>query len=1081
MTATAGPARGLRESLVASLDWRLVGPHRGGRVVAVAGDVSNRETYYFGACAGGVWKTTDGGVFWRNVSDGYFNTAAIGAIAVSPSDPNVVYAGTGETAIRGNVSHGDGVYKSTDGGKTWANVGLADTRHIGRVRIHPTNPDIVYVAALGHVWGPNEERGVYRTTDGGKSWQKVLYKSDRAGSHDVWLDPSNPRILYAAIWQAQRYPHALKSGGEDSGIWKSTDGGDTWVELTRKPGLPADKILGKIGIASSPAQPDRVWALVEAVNGGLFRSDDGGETWEKVNEEAKLRTRAWYYMHIVPDPRDANTVYVMNYNFWKSIDGGKTFEEIPSRHGDEHDVWIDPNDTNRMIKGDDGGACVSYDGGRSWSSILNQPTAQIYHVTADDAFPFRLYGSQQDNSAISIPSASVDGAIHERDWFAPGGGESGYIAIKPSDPNIIVAGAIGSGNFNGRLIRFDRRTGQWKNITVWPDLAGMGSGAESLKYRFQWTYPIFYSRHEQDTLYVAGNRVFRSTDDGMTWEVVSEDLTRNDPEKLGPSGGPITKDNTGAEAYCTIFALEESRREPGTLWAGTDDGLVKISRDRGKTWEDITPPDLPEWALISIIDPSEHDAGTAYVAATRYKVDDTTPYLFKTSDYGKTWTTITNGIPAHDFTRTIREDKVQKGLLYAGTETGLYVSFDDGGNWQRIGGNFPVAPVYDLIVKGDSLAVATHGRSFWMLDGLTPLRQVAAGQVDDGATLFELPVKTRFTVHEGFGGSPQKGYVSYQWADTSIVSYEEAEQPDGTRKNIYLDAGANPYGGVIVSYYLPEAAKQAAELTFLDGDGNVVRSFTSKPDGARASGSATEIVEGEEGASTPPSDEQEKAEEGQKVPTAAGINRFHWDMRYEPAATLEGQELSPWEKPLGPRVLPGSYTVRLTIDGKAYERPLEIVPDPRLDTPAEALQEQLDLLLKIRDRLSDTNNAVSRVRKIRSQVEDWEKRVKDTDASEPVQNAGKEAREALTAIETELVDTTGKSPLMAPARLFEKLNALTEFVSSADGAPPKQGHEVFEELSTRLDDVLETLDGVISSKVRAFNDAIAAAKLPPVG
>ena len=1081
MTATAAPATGVRESLLETLDWRLVGPHRGGRVIAVAGDVSNRETFYFGACAGGVWKTTDGGVFWRNVSDGYFNTAAIGAIAVSESDPNVVYAGTGETAIRGNVSHGDGVYKSTDGGKTWANVGLADTRHIGRVRIHPANPDIVYVAALGHTWGPNEERGVFRTTDGGKTWEKVLYKSDRAGSHDVWLDPSNPRILYAAIWQAQRYPHALKSGGEDSGIWKSTDGGDTWVELTRKPGLPADAVLGKIGIASSPAQPDRVWALIEAVNGGLFRSDDGGETWEKVNDEAKLRTRAWYYMHIVPDPRDANTVYVMNYNFWKSIDGGKTFEEIPSRHGDEHDVWIDPNDTNRMIKGDDGGACVSYDGGRSWSTILNQPTAQLYHVTTDDAYPFRLYGSQQDNSAISVPSATVDGAIHERDWFAPGGGESGYIAIKPSDPNIIVAGAIGSGNFNGRLGRFDRRTGQWKNITVWPDVAGMGSGAGDLKYRFQWTYPIFYSRHETDTLYVAGNRVFRSTDDGMTWEVVSEDITRNDPEKLGPSGGPITKDNTGAEAYCTIFALEESPQEAGTLWAGTDDGLVKISKDRGKTWTDITPPDLPEWALISIIDPSEHDAGTAYVAATRYKVDDTNPYLFKTTDYGKTWTTITSGIPEDDFTRVIREDKQQKGLLYAGTETGIYVSFDDGGSWQRMGGNFPVAPVYDLIVKGDSLAVATHGRSFWMLDDLTPLRQVAAGEAGDGAVLFGLPKKVRFSVHEGFGGKPQKGYVAYQWADTSIVSYEQVEQPDGTRKNIYLDAGANPYDGVVVSYYLPEAAKQAAELTFLDGEGNVVRAFTSKPDGVRTSGSATETVEGEEGASVPPSDAQEKAEEGQKVPTAAGINRFHWDMRYEPAATLEGQELAPWEKPLGPKVLPGNYTVRLTVDGTAYEQPLEIVPDPRLDTPAEALQEQLDLLLKIRDRLSDTNKAVSRIRKIRSQVEDWEKRVKDTDAAEPVQSAGKEAREALTAIETELVDTTTKSPLMAPARLFEKLNALTEFVASADGAPPKQGYEVFDELSIRLDDLLETLDGVISSKVRAFNEAIDAAKLPPVG
>lgn len=1055
LTATESPIGKVGESVLSSLDWRLVGPFRGGRVVAVAGDVSNRETFYFGACAGGVWKTTDAGVFWHNVSDGFFNTAAVGAIAVSQSDPNVIYAGTGETSIRGDVSHGDGVYKSTDGGKTWANVGLSDTRHIGRVRIHPTNPDIVYVAALGHAWGTNEERGVFRTKDGGKSWEKVLYKSDRAGSHDLWLDPSNPRVLYASIWQAQRHPNALSSGGEDSGIWKSTDGGDTWVELTRKPGLPTDEVLGKIGIASSPAQPDRVWALIEAVNGGLFRSDDGGETWEKVNVEAKLRTRAWYYMHIVPDPRDANTVYVMNYNFWKSIDGGKTFEEIPSRHGDEHDIWIDPNNTNRMIKGDDGGATVSFDGGRSWSSILNQPTAQLYHVTTDNAYPFRLYGSQQDNSAISIPSATVDGAILERDWFAPGGGESGYIAIKPSNPDIIVAGAIGSGNFNGRLIRFDRSTGQWKNITVWPDVAGMGSGAEDLKYRFQWTYPIFYSRHEEDTLYVAGNHVFRSTDDGMTWEVVSDDLTRNDPSKLGPSGGPITKDNTGAEAYCTIFALAESIQEAGTLWAGTDDGLVKISKDRGKTWTDITPPDLPEWALISIIDPSPHDPATAYVAATRYKLDDTQPYLFKTNDYGKTWTKITRGIPDGEFTRTIREDPAQKGLLFAGTETGIYVSFNDGESWERMGGNMPVAPIYDLIVKDDSLAVATHGRSFWMLDDLTPLRNIAAGNVDGDVVVFDLPTKVRFSLREGFGSNPRKGYATYQGVNTSQVAYHEAERPDGTKHKIMLDGGDNPFEGVVITYYLASEPKESIELVVVDSNGDTVRT-----------------IRGEKA---------EKSPTGQIVPGKVGINRVYWDMRYEPAKTLEGQSLTGWGAPVGPRVLPGDYTVRLTVDGNTIEKPLTIAPDPRLDTPAEALQEQLDLLLKIRDRLSDTNNAVTRVRSVRTQIEDWEKRVDGADSAESITAAGKEAREALNGIEAELIDTTSDSPLMAPARLFDKLNALTEFVASADGATPKQGHEVFEDLSMRLDDLLETLDGIISSKVRAFNDAVQAAKLPPVG
>jgi photosystem II stability/assembly factor-like uncharacterized protein len=1066
------------------LDWRLVGPQRGGRVVAVAGDVTNRETYYFGACAGGVWKTTDAGIFWRNVSDGFFNTAAVGAIAVSQSDPNVIYVGTGETAIRGNVSHGDGVYKSTDGGQTWQNVGLQNTRHIGRVRIHPTNPDVVYVAALGHVWGPNPERGVYRTTDGGKTWDHILFKSDRAGSHDLWMDPSNPRILYAAIWQAQRFPHALSSGGEDSGIWKSTDGGDTWTELTHKPGLPDDKILGKIGIASSPAQPERVWALVEAVHGGLFRSDDGGETWEKVNDEAKLRTRAWYYMHIVPDPVDPNTVYIMNYNFWKSIDGGKTFEGIPSRHGDEHDVWIDPNDNNRLIKGDDGGAAISFNGGRSWSTINNQPTAQMYHVTADNAVPYRIYGSQQDNSAISVPSATVEGAIHERNSFQPGGGESGYIALKPSDPDIIVAGAIGSGNFNGRLLRYNRRTGETHNITVWPDVAGMGSGAGDMKYRFQWTFPIFYSQHEPDTLYVAGNRVFRSKDDGMNWEVVSDDITRNDPSRLGPSGGPITKDNTGAEAYCTIFALMESPQTAGLFWAGTDDGLVKISRDSGATWEDITPPDLPEWALISIIDPSPHDPGTAYVAATRYKVDDLQPYLYKTTDYGKSWTKITNGIPATEFTRTIREDPKQKGLLFAGTETGVYVSFDDGANWERVNGGLPVTPIYDLIIKDDDLVIATHGRSFYILDDITPLRDLARGTATDGAVLFGMRPKSRIRNYEGYGSNPAKGHATYRGTGTSQVSFVQEKRPDGSMKDILLDAAANPYDGVVVTYFLPEKAKDKAELAFLDSDGAVIRSFSSKPEGKTkaGAGSATETAEGEEGTSTPSSDEQEKEKQGQVVPTDAGVNRFHWDMRYESAEVPEGAEMDPWDKPLGPKVVPGSYTVRLTVGDQTFTQSLEVVKDPRRDVSDADLKAQFDLLLKIRDRLSDTNRGINRIRRIRSQVDEWEKRTKDTEGSEAIQAAAKGVKDELKAIEEELTDlTAGKSPLMAPARLFEKLNALTEFVDGADGAPPKQAYEVFDDLSGKLDAQLSRLQTAIDTQVANLNKAIQDAQLPAVG
>jgi len=1071
-------SNGATSSLLQSLKWRSIGPHRGGRVVAVAGDVSNRETFYMGACAGGVWKTTDGGVIWRNVSDGYFKTAAVGAIAVSESDPNVIYAGMGETAIRGNVSHGDGVYKSTDGGKTWQHMGLTETRHIGDIVIHPTNPDLVYVAALGHVWGPNEERGVFRSKDGGKSWEKVLYKSERAGSHDLAMDPSNPRIIYAAIWDAQRYPHALRSGGDDSGIWKTTDGGDTWTEITRNPGLPKG-VLGKIGLAASGAQDGRVWALVEAHDGALFRSDDGGATWERVNEEPYLRTRAWYYMHVFADPKDADVVWVLNYGIHKSIDGGKTFTAVPSRHGDEHGLWIDPNDTQRMIKGDDGGACVTYNGGKSWSTIFNQPTAQLYHVTTDDNLPYRVYGSQQDNSAISVPSATVEGAIHERDWFEPGGGESGYIALKPGDANVIVAGAIGSGNFNGRLIHYNRTTGQHRNITVWPELAGMGSGAESLKYRFQWTFPIFWSQHEQDALYVAGNRIFKSLDEGKSWEVVSEDLTRNDPEKLKPSGGPITKDNTGAEAYGTIFALEESPHQRGLMWAGTDDGLVKISEDGGKNWQDITPKDLPEWALISIIDPSMHDAGTAYMAATRYKSADNKPYLFKTKDFGTNWTLIANGIPEDDFTRTIREDPQQPGLLFAGTETGIYVSFDDGENWQRLGGNFPVVPVHDLVIKGDNLVVATHGRSFWILDDLTPFRQIAAGTLaaDDSVVVFPVAPKVRMKIYPGFGSDPAKGYVHYKGVGTSNIAMEVVEKPDGTSETHLLDAGENPPDGLAIQYYLKEKPKAPIKLTVRDADGNEVRSFSSKVEKEAPSADQPEGAEGAEGGSA-----AEEEQKGDTFVTAnAGLNRFEWDMRHAPAETAEGMDLRPWEKPLGPVVLPGTYTIEITVGDTTSSQQVEIVKDPRVDVSDAELQEQFDMLLKIRDRLSDTTKAVGRVRSLRSQIEDWEKRTKDAPNAEAITTAGKAAKDELTAIEKELVDTTTKSPLMSPSRLFEKLNALTEFVDSADSGPAKQSLEVFDKLSGELDEQLGKIDAAVANQIAAFNAAIKEAELQPVG
>jgi photosystem II stability/assembly factor-like uncharacterized protein len=1038
--------RTLQDSLLSSLEWRSIGPHRGGRVVAVAGDVSDRLTFYFGACAGGVWKTVDGGLTWRNVSDGSFNTAAVGAIAVSESDPNVIYAGTGETTIRGNVSHGDGVYKSTDGGKTWRNVGLKDTRHIGRIQIHPQNPDLVYVAALGHAWGPNEERGVFRSKDGGETWEKVLYRSPRAGSHDVSMDPNNPRLLYAVIWQAQRYPHALVSGGEECGLFRSNDGGDSWEEITRRPGLPSG-LLGKMGIVASRARPGRVWAVIEAEDGAVFRSDDGGETWLRLSEQSLLRTRPWYYMHITADTQDPDTVYVQNYGIWKSIDAGATFTRLPTQHGDEHALWIDPHDNQRMIKGDDGGACVSFNGGATWTTILNQATAQLYHVTTDDQFPYRVYGSQQDNSAISVPSQTTDAAIHERTWYSPGGGESGYIAIKPDEPwHIVASGPQGRHIYNDIMTHYDNRTGQVRNITVWPDLYGWGAGAESLKYRLQWTFPIMFSQHAPHDLYVAGNVLFRSSDLGSSFEVISPDLTRNDPEKLKASGGPITRDNTGAEVYCTIFALAESAHRAGVFWAGTDDGLVHLSEDGGKTWRNATPPDLPEWALISIAEVSPHEEGCAYVAATRYKHDDTRPYLYKTTDHGATWTKITNGIPDDEFTRVIREDPNRRGLLYAGTETGLYVSFDDGGHWRRLGGNLPVVPIHDLVIKGVEMVVATHGRSFWILDDLTPLYQLADELEGAPAHLFAPRPTVRLRRYTGFGGDPVRGMVNYGHADTSITLHDVVERPNGTTGAKLLTAGANPPDGVVVHYYLREKPAGEVTLTFLDGE-EEIRRYSSADE------------------KTP------------RPPVSPGVNRFVWNLRYPGARKATGEDLQTWDRTDGPLVVPGTYQVRLTVDGETQTREFEVQPDPRIETSAEDLVAQRDMMLQIRDSLSRTNETLNAIDGLLAQVAVWEKRTDDPaicDAAAAITATVRELR-------PKLIDVNMKQSQLWPSGLHEKLNALFDSVDGADYAPPRQAREVFAAYTAQLDEIVARLEEIDRTEVAALNQAIQAAGLPTVG
>jgi photosystem II stability/assembly factor-like uncharacterized protein len=1062
------------ESLLASLDWRCIGPHRGGRVVAVAGCPADPMTFYFGACAGGVWKTTDGGLTWLCVSDGYFTTAAVGALAVAPSDHRVIYAGTGEACIRNDVSHGDGVYKSTDAGKTWANLGLADTRHIGDIVVHPNDPDTVYVAALGHAWGRNRQRGVFRSRDGGRNWQHVLFKSDRAGSHDVAIDPVNPNILYAAVWQAQRYPHALISGGPECGLWQSTDGGDTWREISRAPGLPKG-MYGKIGVAVSPEPVGgrgygRVWALIEAEDGALFRSDDGGRSWERASAFSGLRTRPWYYMHVTADPCDPDTVYVQDYRLWKSIDAGRTFLQVPTPHGDDHALWIDPKNPKRMIEGNDGGACVSFNGGQSWSSIYNQPTAQLYHVTTDDRFPYRVYASQQDNTAISIPSASPIGAITERDWIKPGGGESGYIAIKPDDPNYVVAsGPIGRRCTNDVMYLFDHRTMQdWQN-TVWPELYGWGVGAEALKYRFNWTFPIHFSRHDPDVLWVCSQHLHRSKDLGASWEVVSPDLTRNDPTKLGPSGGPITRDNTGAEVYCTIFAFAESPQRRNLLWCGTDDGLVHRSTDGGRRWENITPDGkhakvkggradaLPDWALISIVEASPHDRDTVYIAATRYKHDDLRPYLYKTMDGGKSWEKIVGGIPEHEFTRTIREDPSRKGLLYCGTETSIYVSFDDGGRWHRLGGNLPVTPIHDLVIKGVEMVVATHGRSIWILDDLTPLHQLYdrlhAGKAANrpAALLFQPRASVRMRITGGYGGVAAQatasrgpawpGMISYPRTGTNVFRVLPVKKPDGSYDTLYLDSGKNPPNGVVVQYYLPERPKGGATLRFLDDKGRELRRYAN-------------------------------------APSEPGINRFLWNRRLPGAPNVLAADLEPWHRPDGAMVVPGTYAVELTADGATQTQSFEILRDPRIRTRAADLKAQFVFLQEIIAKLATVNTTINAIDALREELKVLERRAAGRDALREPLAATRGEVEAIRGL---LIDVHYSEAQLWPSGLHEKFNALFDTVDSADFAPARQTREVYAALCEQLDGLLARWATVHERRLPALARAMERAGLPPVG
>ena len=1055
------------------MQWREIGPFRGGRADAVEGIVAQPNTYYFGSCGGGVFKTTDGGQSWKNVSDGFFG-GSIGSVAVSEWDPNVVYVGTGEETVRGNVSEGNGMWKSTDAGKTWTKAGLPNSRHIPRIRIHPKNPDLVYAAVLGHLFGPSADRGVYRSTDGGKTWNRILFANENAGAIDLAMDPSNPRVLYASTWRVRRTPYSMESGGEGSGLWKSTDGGDSWKNISRNKGLPK-KTLGISGVSVSPSNPQNVYAIIEAEDGGVFRSRDGGETWDKVNESRDLRQRAWYYSRIYADPRDEDTVYVVNVRFHKSKDGGKTFTTIDTPHGDNHDLWIARDNPERMIESNDGGANVTNDGGRSWSTQMNQPTAQFYRVTTDNSFPYRILAAQQDNSAVRIRHRSEGRGIDDRDWEETAGGESGYIFADPRDPDVVYGGS-----YDGYLTIFNHRTHEFRDVNPWPDNP-MGSGAVDATERFQWNFPLLVSPNDPKTIYAASQHLFRSTNHGATWERISGDLTRNDPSRMQSSGGPITKDNTSVEYYCTIFAVAESPLEPGVIWTGSDDGLIHVTRDGGKNWTNVTPKAMPEWIMINAIDPSPFDRGTAYVAGTMYKSDDMRPYLYKTTDYGATWTKITNGIPDDQFTRVVRSDRRRKGLLFAGTEWGMWVSFDDGASWQSLQLNLPPVSITDLTVRDDDLIAATQGRAFWSLDDITPLQQWGADASPKSAYLFTPRMTWRMT-----GSTPEK---------------TPANQ------------GKNPPQGVIVNYLINNVKEGTpVKLAFLTSDGKVIREFTgevktpAEVEKARRDQAEKDAQAAKEPPKTPEKKEAIKSEGAEKEATPVGgekeekgddkdkdknklpditpgLNRFAWDLRYPDAKKFEGLIL--WGGGTrGPRVVPGNYTVRLTVGDQTMTAPVEVKKDPRSSGTQADLQAQFDLLMAAHDKLSEVHQQIERIRNVRTQLTDVRKRAGDDAASKPIVDAAKALDKKMTAIEEALYQTKNRSrqdPLNFPIRLNDKLASLAESVATGDYAPTAQAQTVYRELVTKIDAQLNALNEIWQKDLPAFNQLVQhvpAVKLP---
>jgi photosystem II stability/assembly factor-like uncharacterized protein len=994
------------EKLYKGMEWRNIGPFRGGRSAAVTGVSGKPNLFYFGSTGGGVWRTTDAGNTWENISDGFFG-GSIGAVAVSEWDNNVIYVGGGEVTVRGNVSYGYGMWKSQDAGKTWKSIGLKDSRHIPRIRIHPKNPDLVYAAVLGDLFKPSDDRGVYRSTDGGLTWKKILFANADAGAVDLCMDPNNPRILFASTWRIRRTPYSLESGGEGCSLWKSTDGGDTWENISKNEGMPKG-LWGIVGVSVSPVNSNRVYALIENENGGVYRSDDGGKIWKKMNDDRSLRQRAWYYSRIYADTKEEDVVYVVNVQYHRSKDGGKSFQPYNASHGDHHDLWIAPEDNQRMIMADDGGAEVSFDAGINWTTYHNQPTAQFYRVITDNHFPYRIYGAQQDNSTVRILHRTDGTSITEKDWEETAGGESGHLAVDPLDEDIVYGGSY---SFLGIK---NHRTGEDRSINPWPDNP-MGYGAEGAKYRFQWNYPLFFSPHDPKKFYAASQHLHVTYNKGESWELISPDLTRNDPTKLGPSGGPITKDNTSVEYYCTIFAAAESPYEKDLIITGSDDGVVSLTRDGGKTWSKITPPDMPEWSMVNSVEFDPFIKGGAYIAATRYKLGDYKPYLFKTKDYGKTWSKIVDGIDVSHFTRVVRTDPKRAGLLYAGTESGMYISFDDGSSWKPFQLNLPLVPVTDLTIKNDNLIAATQGRSFWIIDDLTPLHQLNETVSKNAVHLFK----------------PMPSY----------------RMPGGQRKTPSKLEGQNHPGGVMIHFLVSDTTNIKASLEILETDGKLIKKFTTKPD---------------------------KKTKEEEIKIKPGLNRFIWNMRYADAEGFEG--LIMWAGGLtGPKAIPGIYKAKLTVNGNSTETDFEIVKDPRTSGTTADIKEQFAFLMMVRDKLSETNKAVKKIRTTRDQINRVVEPLKGKDEMKEVTEMAKSINDEMKKIEEALYQTKNKSgqdPLNYPIRLNNKLAALAGEADGSDFKPTEQVKIVYKEVTDKIDEQLVALNKIFNEQIPKFNELV---------